>query len=325
MADQAEEIANESESQMRSETSVLRRAIVLNWIARVTGAEQSNTILGSRTLRSYADRHAPGAEVPAAPPEPLTIPISESPTQEPDPPESVTAKEFAVKEIFDGIENHYRDGPKWWDRICLPLDSASPTAQRRNTEAIKSFIKTSKFRKELESKPLPTLKRGEELFRRNAKYGNCAETSAYAAYVLNKQFPDDNLFIVRLKPPGDHSLIVIGEEPSEVSISEWKTVSRSTFCQVFDVWLGVCCHISEYPGETQKRLDKFAAAGEYILVDRDDEEKNVIMPGNGQDVEDRKCSYNVPNDPAYVSDLMTSSTEVAPVGGLKPPVGWKFP
>ncbi|MGL4967895.1 MAG: hypothetical protein ACRC67_42155 [Inquilinus sp.] len=325
MTDEAGETANESESQMHSETSVRRRATVLNWIARLTGGEPSDTILGSRTLRSYADRHAPGAEAPAAPPEPLTISISESPTQEPEPPESVAAKEFAVKEIFDDIENHYRDGPKWWDRICLPLDSTLPTAQRRNSEAIQSFIETSKFRKKLDSKPLPTLKRGEELFRMNAKYGNCAETSAYSAYVLNKQFPEDNLFIIRLKPPGDHSLIVIGEEPPEVSILEWKTVSRSTFCQVFDVWLGICCHISKYPDEIQKQLDKFAAAGEYILVARDDEERNVLMPGNGQDVEDRKCSYHVASDPAYVSDLMTSPTEAVPVGGLKPPAGWKFP
>jgi hypothetical protein len=143
--------------------------------------------------------------------------------------------------------------------------------------------------------------------------------------VLNKQFPEDNLFIIRLKSPGDHSLIVIGKEPPEVSILEWKTVSRSTFCQVFDVWLGICCHISKYPDEIQKQLDKFAAAGEYILIARDDEERNVIMPGNGQDIEDRKCSYRVASDPAYVSDLMTSPTEAAPVGGLKPPAGWKFP
>ncbi len=164
MTDEAGETANESESQMHSETSVQRRALVLNWIARLTGGEQSDTILGSRTLRSYADRHAPGAEAPAAPPEPLTISISESPTQEPEPPESAAAKEFAVKEIFDDIENHYRDGPKWWDRICLPLDSTLPTAQRRNAEAIQSFIETSKFRKKLDSKPLPTLKRVKNYF-----------------------------------------------------------------------------------------------------------------------------------------------------------------
>lgn len=232
-----------------------------------------------------------------------------------------------VRRCFSDARAYYKGEVKSSNKFYYPLQAAqyndngkvkevqtltagdSPKAKLRNDNVLQSRQMKEGGRVEGD---MPLIL-GKNLYAAKAKYGNCGEMSAVAAYLLNERFPKEKLFWVIITPD-HHEFFVCGAKPPvDKAVESWANHKFKSACYVTDVWMNICCEAKDYPSLVKQKLDKWTREGKGVFSgawENTDKKDHVVnFPESGV----IHTVANVPNSQFYSDTLLRSTTQIHPI------------
>jgi hypothetical protein len=151
------------------------------------------------------------------------------------------------------------------------------------------------------------IENGDYLIKNNIKYGNCGEMSDVAASIVRKKFPNSDLHKIIIGCEGSHVLIIVGSPPKPGDIASWGKYPSSLDSYVIDAWMGIQCHIKDYPSLAESKLNKWASQNKMITVPGSGSGRTYDFAFHEQTpngIERHLTSHTVSNDPQFVHGFM---------------------
>jgi hypothetical protein len=214
------------------------------------------------------------------------------------------------REVRDYYKGQIKSANKLYDESKFPGETPPKVRLRNHNANVSHKSILGERRSDGASGSMSGVQLGENLVARDIRSGNCREMTAVAAYMVNRRFPTAPMHMVSVNQPGDHAFLIVGELPDRGPIAGWSDHPASSASHVIDVWMNICCHTRDYPGQVIRKLNKWAAEGKTIAINTPfDKEPNLQYE---TDEPGRMHSYYgiAANSPEYTENLLTSRCSV---------------